>query len=407
MKVCVIAIGDELLLGSIVDTNTPFIASLADAEGWDMVWSCHVGDEAADIREAVSEGFRRADVVLTTGGLGPTKDDITKQVMCGIFGCGMRRDEEVAANVERIFRERGLKMNDLTTSQAMVPDKCQVVPNAVGTAPIMWFDRDDKVLVSMPGVPREMRYVFVNEVIPRLRSRFSTVVVTHMHRFVNTESISESDVNAAVDLLPGDAALRSVHLAYLPQSGYLRLRVDGADEALLDRAVGELRAILGDHVIYEGDLTPAEALVARLCARGLTVSSAESCTGGNIAHLLTLVPGSSEVYMGSVVSYSNDVKHRVLGVGLRTLEENGAVSIPVVEEMVAGAARVAATDCAMATSGIAGPGGAVPGKPVGTVCIAVKTPAGVRSATCRFPGDRREVITRASVKAITMLLREL
>lgn len=406
MKVTVIAIGDELLLGNIVDTNTPFMASLVDAQGWEMIYSCHVGDSAADIREAIDEGFRRADVVLTTGGLGPTKDDITKKVMCGYFGCGMRLDEGVAANVERIFRERGLKMNDLTASQALVPELCTVVPNAVGTAPVMWFEREGKVLVSMPGVPREMRYVFTREVLPRLSRRFAASS-HHFHRFINTEGISESDVNTMIDAVTPSSALQRVHVAYLPQSGYLKLRLDGADDALLDEASAQLRAMLGKKVIFEGDMSPAEALIERLRARSLTVSSAESCTGGNIAHIITSVPGCSDVFAGSVVSYSNTVKMNLLGVSAGTLGRCGAVSEEVVAQMVEGVAVATGTGCAVATSGIAGPGGATPGKPVGTVCIAAKCLEKVVTETCHFPGDRSEVISRASVRAVIRLIRLL
>lgn len=409
MRLSVIAIGDELLLGSIVDTNTPFIASHADREGWQMVYSCHTGDSAGDIRRAIEYAFTLSDVVITTGGLGPTKDDITKQVMCDIFGCRLVRDESVAANVDRIFRERGLKMNPLTASQAMVPDGCTVVPNAVGTAPIMWFERADKLLVAMPGVPRETRHVFVSEILPRLRARFPVPrAAMILHRFVNVEGISESDVNGLIDSMGPGSALNKVHVAYLPQGAYLRLRLDSDSETLLCLGVGELRKLLGGKIAYEGDATPAEALIERLRAKGLTVASAESCTGGNIARMITSVAGCSDVYSGSVVAYSNGVKRRVLGVSADALRRYGAVSLPVVEQMARGVARATRTDCAMATSGIAGPGGAVPGKPVGTVCIAVMTPGGgVHTGVYHFNGGRADVIERASLKAVMLLLRAL
>lgn len=408
MKIAVIAIGDELLLGNVVDTNTPLIASCADTEGWEIVYSCHVGDSARDIKEAIALCLGRADVVITTGGLGPTKDDVTKKVMCDFFGCGMRHDESVAANVRRIFKERGLKMNDLTASQAMVPEACTVIPNAVGTAPIMWFERDGKILVSMPGVPRETRYVFTNEVIPALRERFVSPASAHVHHaFVITEGISESAINEMLDAQPGDSPLSCVHVAYLPQSGYLKMRLDSTCESLVQRALTCLQQLLGNRVLYTGDMTPAEALINLLRERNATLSTAESCTGGNIAHLITSIPGSSDVYAGSVVSYSNAVKMNLLHVEGTTLDKYGAVSEEVVCEMARGVAGATATTYSVATSGIAGPGGATPGKSVGTVCIALHSPRGEYAETCHFPGNRAEIITRASIRALCLLIRHV
>ncbi|MBD5213422.1 MAG: CinA family nicotinamide mononucleotide deamidase-related protein [Bacteroidales bacterium] len=407
MNIAVIAIGDELLLGNVTDTNTPYIAAASDRIGLRMVYSCHVADDAEEIYAAIDLAMSKADVVITTGGLGPTKDDITKEVMCRYFGGEMRKDEAVARHVEEIFRKKGLPMNELTATQAMVPESCIVVENAVGTAPVMWFELDGKVLVSMPGVPREMRYVLDHEVIPRLCSRFELQSAQLHHLFIATEGISESDVNTSIETMADDSALRRVHVAYLPQTGYLKLRLDAEDAELLGAAEREFYSQFGVYVIFKGDITPAEALVNRLRACGLTVASAESCTGGNIAHQLTLIAGCSDVYQGSVVSYSNEVKMNLLGVSKHTLESYGAVSVEVAYQMAEGVAKAVGTDCAMATSGIAGPGGATPGKPVGTVCIAVKTPSGTTSDVYHFTGGRSEVIARATVKAVTLLLKGL
>lgn len=407
MKASIIAIGDELLLGSVVDTNTPFIATLIDAAGWQLVHSCQVHDDPCDILFAVKEAMRRSDIVITTGGLGPTKDDITKQVLCEFFGGTLIHDDAVAANVERIFAERGLPMNALTASQAMVPSSCTVIPNAAGTAPVMWFERDGKVLVSMPGVPREMRYVFTREVLPRLHGLSAAGAHPAIHRFYLLEGKSESAVNTLLSSPSAPAPLNTLHIAYLPQPGYLKIRLDHTDADELSHAAEQFEELFADNIFAREDITPAEALIDTLRSHAMTVATAESCTGGNIARLITSIAGSSAVFNGSVVSYSNDMKADALGVPHELIDENGAVSTPVAEAMAAGAARLARTDCAVATSGIAGPGGATPGKPVGTVCIAVHTPAGTTSDTYHFTGNRAEVIERASVKALLLLLRAI
>lgn len=407
MDVAVIAIGDELLLGNVTDTNTPYISKAVDRIGGKVVFSCHTADDGDEIMSAIELAMRKADVVLTTGGLGPTKDDLTKEVMCRYFGGLMHRDEEVARHVSEVFVQRGLPMNELTASQAMVPDSCRVIENAVGTAPVMWFEKNGKVLIAMPGVPREMRYVLDNEVVGRLCRHFAIDTPTVSHSFIATEGISESDVNTRIEAEPEDSPLRNVHIAYLPQTGYLKLRFDSGDVGLLSDAEKEFCRIFSDYVLYTGDVTPAAALISRLRERGLTVSSAESCTGGNIAHQLTLIAGCSDVYQGTVVSYSNDVKMRVLGVDSSTLESYGAVSIEVAREMVEGVANALGTQCAISTTGIAGPGGATQGKPVGTVCIGVKTPAFTHAGRYNFAGDRSQIIARATVKAIALMLRGL
>ncbi len=405
MKVSVIAIGDELLLGNVVDTNTSFIATLLDTEGWQMVHSCQVHDDPVDILFAVKEAMRRSDVVLTTGGLGPTKDDITKQVLCEYFGGHLVNDPDVAANVARIFEERGLSMNALTASQAMVPDKCKVIPNMTGTAPGMWFERDGKVLVSMPGVPREMRYMFTGEVLPRLKAIDKIDRKPVYHKFFLLEGISESSLNGELDKLEAGSAIERVHIAYLPQSGYLKVRIDSDSDSDLTAATEEFKSMFGSYIFAGENTTPAVALIDTLKERGLTVSSAESCTGGNIAHSITSVAGSSAVYNGSVVSYSNNMKMEVLGVDGEAIRTLGAVSEEVATMMADGVAKVANTDCSVSTTGIAGPGGATPGKPVGTVCIGIHTPSGTVSKRYHFNGNRAEVIERATVKALILLIR--
>ncbi|WP_300877682.1 CinA family nicotinamide mononucleotide deamidase-related protein, partial [uncultured Duncaniella sp.] len=412
----VIVIGDELLLGQVTDTNSGEIARHIAPYGWEVNDVQAVGDEAEEIRRAIDRAFELSDVIITTGGLGPTKDDITKGVLRDYFGGELVEDPAVLENVKQVVSSKGFKLNDLTAAQAIVPTSCRVIQNRVGTAPIMWFERDGKVLVAMPGVPFETREMFQSEVFPQLREKYRTNVdIEHAVLMVTdyTESGLAEYIAAWEEALPPH-----LHLAYLPKPGLIRLRIDGAhpDKAFITeevrRAAAELHEMLGDAVIATDDLTPAQILLKECGRLGLTLASAESCTGGNIAHELTLIPGSSEVFVGSVVSYSNEVKMNLLGVGAKTLEENGAVSLPVVREMAEGVLRATGAKVAVATSGIAGPGGGSEEKPVGTVCIAAAllTPEGMtlcEAETYHFAGTRSRIIesstTRALIKAIKLL----
>ena len=412
MKTTIIVIGDELLIGQVTDTNSGMIARLMAPHGWEVEQVMTVADDAEAIRSAISRALDSTPVVLTTGGLGPTKDDITKPVLASIFGGELREDPEVLANVRDVVARRGLKLNDLTAAQAIVPTSCSVIQNRVGTAPLMWFERTDgHVLVAMPGVPFETREMFSTAVMPQLLERFPSP--DHFERrTVVVADISESAL--ATRLSSWESALPPyAHLAYLPKPGVLRLRLDGrhADgeflRAEMDRLAGELAALAGDILLCLGDVTPARCLLDNLISRGLTVGTAESCTGGNIAHVITAEAGSSAAMLGGVVSYCNDVKRSLLGVSPESLQAHGAVSIPVVREMAEGARKVLGCDVALATSGIAGPGGAVPGKPVGTVCIAVASPWGVWADTFHFPGNRERVIDRATTTAIIRAIREM
>lgn len=413
MKVSVIVIGDELLIGQVVDTNSGFIGRHIAPAGWEVADVQVVADDAGAISQAIERAFQTAPVVLTTGGLGPTKDDITKSVLCRYFGGSLRQDESVLENVKAVVAARGFRLNDLTAAQAMVPTSARIIQNRVGTAPIMWFElhNPEQVLVAMPGVPFETRQMFADEVFPQLLEKFPSKDAV-AHRTVMVEGITESDL--ATLLAPWEESLPPhIHLAYLPKPGMIRLRIDahGRDaEALrteLDTRADELIALCGRHFFYDGDAAPEEILLEKLISGHLTVGSAESCTGGNIAHLITSVAGSSAAMLGAVVAYSNDVKHRVLGVEEATLAHYGAVSEPVVCQMAEGARRALGCDVAMATSGIAGPGGGTPEKPVGTVCIAVAAPSGVKAATFHFPGNRERVIDRASATAIIMAVRAI
>lgn len=410
MKISVVAIGDELLIGQVVDTNSGDIARRIASAGWSLTNVLIVHDDATSIRQAIERAMATSDVVITTGGLGPTKDDITKTVLTEIFGGTLHLDFDVLANIESVFRRRHLKLNNLTREQAMVPTSCKVVQNRLGTAPVMWFERGDKVLVAMPGVPFEMRHAFNNDVFPMLFDRFGQDGFIE-HRTFIVYGITESDL--AERLANFESSLApALHLAYLPVPGYIRLRLDGTSSNkkelshLINDAVAKLKKFINDYILTEEDITPEQYLFNLLSDKSLTIATAESCTGGNIAHRLTLLPGISSVYYGGIVSYTNEMKINTLGVDRDTLETHGAVSEPVVVMMAEGARKISGADCAIATSGIAGPGGGTAEKSVGTVCMAFSTPYCTEAITVHLPGDRQRVIERASTTAlIEMALR--
>lgn len=411
MKAAVIAIGDELLIGQVTDTNSGELAKIMGEKGWELSSVRVVHDEAGAIRSALEAAFAEADVVLTTGGLGPTKDDITKNVLCECFGGKLVRDPAVSENIREIFAKRGIEMNALTADQALVPECCRVIQNRLGTAPIMWFEREGKILVSMPGVPFETLGMFRSEVFPALLSRFPQE--NHIeHRTAVFADLTESKI--AMELASWEANLPEyIHLAYLPKPGLMRLRLDGrhTDAKLLkteiDRLHGELTARFPENLVADADVSPAEALIQGLRRRGFTVATAESCTGGTVASRITAVAGCSDVMKGGVVAYSNDVKSRLLGVPEELIAAHGAVSEPVARAMAEGVCRATGATCSVATTGIAGPSGGTPEKPVGTVWLGICI-AGQTTAFCRrFPGNRDRVVDRAATTALTSLLLAL
>lgn len=409
MNVEIIVIGDELLIGQVTDTNSGWIARELNHIGWEVTEITTVRDRSREITDALNSSFGRVDVVLMTGGLGPTKDDITKQTLCDYFGGKLVFDESVFANVEAIFRRRKLTMNDSTRNQAYVPNVCTVIQNSVGTAPVMWFERNGKVLVSMPGVPTEMKTVMKEAVISRLREYFQDHS-SILHRTCLVKDFTESRLSET--LSDFEAQLPAcIKLAYLPTPGVIRLRLTarGDEESYLQKIIDDeffkLRTILGSHLFCGSDTTLAGALGSILTERGETLATAESCTGGNIAHEITRVAGSSVYFKGSVVAYSNEVKIRVLNVSSETLSGFGAVSRETVLQMVSGVQRLLSSDCAIATSGIAGPGGGSVEKPVGTVWIAVRYGERSEVECFCFEGDREQVIARATQSALLMLIQ--
>lgn len=413
MKISIIAIGDELLIGQVIDTNSGEIARKIGPHGWEVNDVQVIADNAEEITRAVDRAFQHSDVVLTTGGLGPTKDDITKTTLCKIFGGEMQLDPATLDNVKDVVARRGIKLNSLTADQAIVPTSCRVIQNRVGTAPIMWFDCDNgkKVLVAMPGVPFETRQMFADAVLPMLLERFPSKDVL-LHSVTIVAGMTESEVAMALASIE-EAFPPELHLAYLPKPGLIRLRLDarGTDrnhlQSLIDEATSKIRQRLAGHILSTADRNIGEITLDTFRKLKLTLATAESCTGGNIAHTITAVAGSSEYFKGSVVAYANDVKQNLLGVDPATLDRYGAVSEQVAAQMAEGAARTVGTDCAIATSGIAGPGGAVAGKPVGTVCVGITTPSGTITTTLHLPGTRDRVIDRATTEALKMLLLAL
>ena len=400
-----ITIGDELLIGQVVDTNSAWMGRELNNIGIEVLRIVSVRDREEEILEAIDNAMKRANIVLVTGGLGPTKDDITKQTLCKYFNTELIFSEEVFENVKRVLAGK-IPMNKLNKGQAMVPKNCTVINNPVGSASVSWFERDGKVLVSMPGVPQEMTTVMAESVLPKLHERFQTDVIMHQTFLVQhyPESVLAEKLEAWEVALPD-----CIKLAYLPKLGIIRLRLTGRGhdrkevETLLNREKAKLETILGEDIFSEED-TPLEVIIGELLKkRKLTVSTAESCTGGSIAERLTSIAGSSEYFKGSIVAYSNEVKKDLLYVSSETLEKYGAVSEETVIEMVKGAMKALKTDCAVATSGIAGPGGGTPEKPVGTVWIAAGYKNEIRTYKQETNRGRAMNIERAGNNALLML----
>jgi len=402
----IITIGDELLIGQVVDTNSAWMAQMLNKCG---IWVTHrvaVGDSREDILSALDEESRRASIILITGGLGPTADDITKPVLLEYFGGKMVVNEMALANVRGIFEKLKRPMIGRNLQQAEVPDTCTVIPNKRGTAPGMWFEKGNRIFVSMPGVPHEMKGMMTDGVIPALVRHFRPPSIAH--RTLLTAGVGESflaeHIRSFEEGLPS-----SIRLAYLPNYGMVRLRLTARGEehdstgAMLQEHFDRLKMLVAEWMVTDEDISIQEAVGRLLLARGKTLGTAESCTGGYIAHLITSIPGSSRYYKGSVVGYDNAVKMEVLHVGMPTLASEGAVSEATVREMVRGALSILNTDVAIATSGIMGPDGGTPEKPVGTVWIAVGNHQNIRTQKLTFRFDRSRNIELTATNALNLL----
>lgn len=410
MKVEIITIGDEILIGQIVDTNSAWMAVELNKAGFELEQITSVHDREDHIIQALDLALARADVVLFTGGIGPTKDDITKQTLCKYFDSPLVFNEEVYRHIEDLLSHRRRAINELTRSQAMVPEKAMLVPNKVGTAPITWYEKEGKVIVSMPGVPYEMKTAMSDEIIPRLRMKFQTPEI--IHKTILVRGIPESAL--ALTIADWENKLpETLHLAYLPNFNLVKLRLSAVSttpeliKVRLEQELVTLRKILHDAILAEDDVPAEQLIVECFTSKGLSLATAESCTGGTLAHRITSVAGSSVVFKGSVVAYSNEVKMNVLGVDAALLERVGAVSSEVAEAMALGATQLLHTDYAVATTGIAGPGGGSNEKPVGMVWIAVAFPGGVVSKEFRFNLDRQLNIERTTQTAMLLLLDQL
>ena len=412
----IITIGDEILIGQIVDTNSAFMATQLNLNGITVKQISSVSDNREHILKALDEAKERADIILMTGGLGPTKDDITKKTLCDYFKTTMRFDEGAYEDVAKIFAAYQKEVTPTNRLQAEVPEICTVIRNHNGTAPGMWFDVDGKIFVSMPGVPYEMKAMMLNQIIPKIKERFKLPAI--VHKTVLTQGIGESHLADLISDWEDNLAVDKIKLAYLPAPGMVRLRLSttGDDAKKLnssvDKKIEELKLIISEFIYgYENFGEETETLeqsVGKLLRhKKQTVSTAESCTGGYISHLITTVPGSSDYYIGSVISYSYEIKETELGVSKKILETQGAVSQPVVEQMAKAIREKYKTSYSIAASGVAGPGGGTPEKPVGTVWIAIATPEKVFSEKFLFGTNRERNIQKTANAALNMLRKEL
>ena len=403
----IITIGDEILIGQIVDTNSAWMAKQLNSIGISVKQITSVSDDESHILEALQNAEKRVDVILITGGLGPTKDDITKFTLAKYFNMGFRRDEATLEIVKQLFERLNRPMIELNAKQADVPSGCEVILNKRGTAPCMWFNEHEKIFVSMPGVPYEMMYLMEEEILPRLKSKFKLPHI--VHHTILTAGLGESFLAVQIEDIESELP-PYIKLAYLPKLGQVRLRLSatGDDEAkvradvqvFVDRIVHRLKK----YVAAEEDIPLEKAIIQLMQAKGLTLSTAESCTGGFIAHLITQIPGCSSVYYGGAVAYSYSLKESVLGVKESTLKDYGAVSEETVKEMAEGALKHFKTDYAVAVSGIAGPDGGMENKPVGTVWIAACNNSKTISRLFHFSNERTQNIERSAAAALTMLL---
>lgn len=404
-----ISIGDELLIGQVINTNAAWLGEQLSGAGFQLHSALTIGDAEKDILDAFN-ACMDADLVLVTGGLGPTADDITKPTVCKFFNTELTFCQPAYDNVVSLFKRRGFAMSERNRSQAMLPKACQYIPNTYGTAPCMWLEKNGVVFAFMPGVPFEMKGIFNDELLPRIKAKFHSV--PYEKRVIMTTGIGESFL--ADKIKDWEDALPSfLSLAYLPQHGMVRLRLSGRHEdarllhETLENETAKLKSLISDYVFAMQDEPIERVIFDLLKTKGMTFASAESCTGGNIAHRITLIPGSSEVFRGTAVTYATPTKTKVLGVPAETIEQYSVVSQPVVEGMAKGVQELMEADFGLATTGVAGPGGGTDENPVGTVWIGLATHEKVVSKRFNFGKDRENVINRATIAAYEMLREEL
>ncbi|HJW17709.1 MAG TPA: competence/damage-inducible protein A, partial [Flavisolibacter sp.] len=408
VNACIITIGDELLIGQTIDTNSAFIAQELNKIGIWVKRRLAIGDVKEEILDALTEASKESEVIIITGGLGPTADDITKPTLCEYFKSKIIVDEGALQNLKDIFSKLNRPLTDRNLKQAEVPDNCTVLPNLRGTAPGMWFEKDDVVYVSLPGVPNEMKGLMQNSVTSKLKDSLDLPAV--VHRTLLTSGIGESTIADVLEDFESNLPPH-IKLAYLPSYGMVRLRLTGrgSQGEAIDKEVSaqfeKLKPLVSEWMVADSDITLQQAVSNVLKQFGKTVATAESCTGGYIAHLITSKAGSSAIFNGSIISYSNKVKEKVLGVKEETIRKFGAVSEQTVKEMVHGVLNSIDSDYALATSGVMGPDGGSVEKPVGMVWIAVGNKNNVKTALYNFRYDRTRNIEMTAQAALTMLRR--
>lgn len=406
MKAEIITIGDELLIGQTVNTNAAWMGAELSRIGFNITRTTTIPDKREDILRLLTDVTGKVEVVLITGGLGPTSDDITKQTLCEFFETTLITNQEVLGMIELMVQRRNQHLNENNRRQADVPASCRVLYNATGTAPGMWFEKEGTIFISMPGVPLEMKYIMTEHVLPELKKRFSSNIIIHK----NLMTYGTFEAKLAEMLTGFEAQLPShIKLAYLPSLGVIKLRLTGTgrNRAQLSRdmesQVRKLYKEIPQYIYGEDEVSIEEAVGRLLRDRGLKVCTAESCTGGRISQMITSVPGSSAYYRGSVIAYDNSIKVKLLGVKESTLIANGAVSRETAEEMASGALKLFGCDFAVAVTGIAGPDGGSSGKPVGTVWISVASADKITSENHQFINDRNTNIRRFAIAALNML----
>ena len=401
-----LTIGDEILYGQIVDTNSQWMSVELDKVGIKVIRKTSIGDQESEILTAFAEAEKRADVILITGGLGPTSDDITKPCLAKYFKCELKIHEEALAEVTEFFVSRGRELTETNRQQAALPGCCTKITNPIGTAPGMWFEKNGKVFMSMPGVPHEMKRMMKERVIPKLLQTYKMPAI--VHKIIRTVGVGESFLADKISLWE-QSLPKHIRLAYLPSLGEVKLRLTGFGDSVeklepeINSLIEKLKPLAGEYIYAYGDETLEVAIGKMLRAKKLTLSIAESCTGGYVSHLITSVPGCSDYFLGSMIPYSYEIKMRQLGVKPETLEKYGAVSEPTISEMASVVRARFNTDIGVATSGIAGPGGATPDKPVGTVWIAYSDKYQTVTRKLQLSKDRGINIQLASAAVLNLI----
>jgi nicotinamide-nucleotide amidase len=406
----VITIGDEILYGQIVDTNSQWISSELDKIGVRVLRKTSVGDNREEIIRIFEEAESRSSIILITGGLGPTSDDITKATLADYFNSSLILNRKALIEVTQFFKSKGIDLSELNRQQAFLPEACEMIPNKSGTAPGMWFEKNNKIFISMPGVPFEMKAMMALSVIPKIKERFQTPVI--YHKVIRTVGIGESFIAEKIHDIEISLP-ENIKLAYLPSLGEVKLRLtaSGNDpqelKTLVEIEVLKLKKIIGEY-IYGFDDQPLEKVIGDLMLKNrMTIASAESCTGGYIAYVLTTIPGSSEYFIGSVVAYQNKVKKEILEVKEETLEKYGAVSEQTVREMAEGVRKKFGTNIGVSSSGIAGPGGGTDEKPVGTVWIALALENETITKKLMLGNDRDINVKRTTIAVFNLIRQSL